>query len=326
MGIPLFEAFDYSNSTSPLPERPTTTVAPQALMLLNDEFMQEQADAFARRLMREAGPDEHAQLRRAYAVALNRLPASSEMEITLKLLQGNKHAFAALSTRNTFQLDVPNALSTEYLAKLAPTQFLTGPSAGWSYYRGVWAPPYEGISVSLRDQAPFALLKSAAFKDGAIETDLLFSNSTEMAALLFRAKAEGDAVRGYELLFSPRKNQIALRRHAKTLETLALADAQLPIGKPLHLKVSIEGKRVAVWLRESSQALLEVEDQKAVEEAGAIGVRTWGGPLTLENLEFSPSSAPRPTRVAGEYQDADRRALESVCLLLLNLNELIYID
>ena len=43
--VPLLETFDYNNATSPISERPVTTVAPQALMLLNDAFVQDQAAA-----------------------------------------------------------------------------------------------------------------------------------------------------------------------------------------------------------------------------------------------------------------------------------------
>ena len=41
MSVPMLDAFDYSNTTSPLNERPVTTVAPQSLLLLNDDFMRE---------------------------------------------------------------------------------------------------------------------------------------------------------------------------------------------------------------------------------------------------------------------------------------------
>ncbi len=47
---PIFECFDYCNTAAPLGERPVTTVAPQALLLLNDQFMREQADNLAARL------------------------------------------------------------------------------------------------------------------------------------------------------------------------------------------------------------------------------------------------------------------------------------
>ena len=52
---PALDIFDYSNTAQPLGERPVTTVAPQSLMLLNDDFMQQQAAAFAARLVKEAG-------------------------------------------------------------------------------------------------------------------------------------------------------------------------------------------------------------------------------------------------------------------------------
>jgi hypothetical protein len=55
MTVPMLDTFDYSNTTSPLSERPVTTVAPQALLLLNDTFMREQAAAFADRLEKELG-------------------------------------------------------------------------------------------------------------------------------------------------------------------------------------------------------------------------------------------------------------------------------
>jgi len=48
MLAPVLENFDYSNTATPLGERPVTTVSPQALMLLNDEFMQRQAACLRR--------------------------------------------------------------------------------------------------------------------------------------------------------------------------------------------------------------------------------------------------------------------------------------
>jgi hypothetical protein len=53
--LPLLESFDYTTTTVPVGARSVTTVAPQALMLLNDGFVQQQASRFAERLRREAG-------------------------------------------------------------------------------------------------------------------------------------------------------------------------------------------------------------------------------------------------------------------------------
>ena len=55
--VPFLETFDYSNTAEPVGDRPVTTVAPQALLMLNSEFTFEQAAALAARLRREAGDD-----------------------------------------------------------------------------------------------------------------------------------------------------------------------------------------------------------------------------------------------------------------------------
>jgi hypothetical protein len=71
--LPLLEAFDQPDTLTPCPVRPVSTFAPQALILLNGPFMQEQARAFAVRLWREAGSGNRVD--RAYRLALGR-PAS----------------------------------------------------------------------------------------------------------------------------------------------------------------------------------------------------------------------------------------------------------
>ena len=85
--LPLFDVFDAGNATFPLPRRPTTTVAPQALMLLNDDFVQEQAARMARRLRREAGPQPGRQIDHAFRIVLQRLPTPVERERCLAMLR-----------------------------------------------------------------------------------------------------------------------------------------------------------------------------------------------------------------------------------------------
>ena len=112
MLAPALDIFDYSNTAQPLGERPVTTVAPQSLMLLNDDFMQQQAAAFADRLVKEAGSDAQAQIRRAYALARIQSVRSSEPSAraawALDYLQRQtSRAYALLRKRLTFRPDVP---------------------------------------------------------------------------------------------------------------------------------------------------------------------------------------------------------------------------
>ena len=61
--------------------RPTTTTAVQALILLNNEFVNEQAAALARRVRDEAGDEPAARVERAFQRVLARDPDADEARI-----------------------------------------------------------------------------------------------------------------------------------------------------------------------------------------------------------------------------------------------------
>jgi hypothetical protein len=71
-----FEQFDFPDPTMPTGSRNTTTVAPQALLMLNSDLVMDCADAFARRVLQSAETEE-SRIDRAYQLALGR-PASPE--------------------------------------------------------------------------------------------------------------------------------------------------------------------------------------------------------------------------------------------------------
>src|SRR6185436_7565921 len=87
------------------------------------------------------------QIQRAYQLSVQRDPVAAERRIAEAFLRRQTTAFAGQGTRLTFRPDVAQALSKDYFEQLRPSQFLVGPSPGWSYHRGFWAPPYEGIRV-----------------------------------------------------------------------------------------------------------------------------------------------------------------------------------
>ena len=94
---PMFETFDMPDRTSSCGRRNPTTVAPQALALLNGSLALEQAGLLAERLMseKEPAPSEgsakfkgplETQVRAAYWLALGRAPAQEEIEKGLGFL------------------------------------------------------------------------------------------------------------------------------------------------------------------------------------------------------------------------------------------------
>jgi hypothetical protein len=76
--LPMLEALDYCDTARSTGRRLTTTVAPQALILFNGDFVNEQAAHLARRVADEAGPSEKDRLDRAYRLVLCRAPRDDE--------------------------------------------------------------------------------------------------------------------------------------------------------------------------------------------------------------------------------------------------------
>jgi hypothetical protein len=87
LGVPLLETFDVASPDTPTAARTTTTIAPQALVLLNSTFMEEQADACARRLLVETGENAAANIERLFQLAMGRSPTPHEMQVGLDYLQ-----------------------------------------------------------------------------------------------------------------------------------------------------------------------------------------------------------------------------------------------
>jgi mono/diheme cytochrome c family protein len=84
--VPMMVIFDAPEALSGMAQRPTTTIAPQALHLLNSPQVRQYARAFARRIApSEATPLEDA-VRHAYKVALARGPSAVELQDDLAFL------------------------------------------------------------------------------------------------------------------------------------------------------------------------------------------------------------------------------------------------
>ena len=88
LGVPMMEAFDTPVPDRPEPSRQTTTIAPQALILLNSRFMDEQVAALAERLEKNADGSSEAISRDAFRFALARNPTKDESRVLVGFLDG----------------------------------------------------------------------------------------------------------------------------------------------------------------------------------------------------------------------------------------------
>jgi hypothetical protein len=82
----LFEAFDFPDPSTPTGRRNVSTVAPQALFLMNHPFVKEQAAAAAELLLAEPGLDDAGRIERAYRLTLGRSPTDGERRVIVEFV------------------------------------------------------------------------------------------------------------------------------------------------------------------------------------------------------------------------------------------------
>ncbi len=90
--MPLLDVFDLPNQNISCGARNVTTVPTQALTLMNNSFILQQAQLFAKRLEEYAPGDRARQIERAYEIALSRPPDAEEKRLAMEFL--NQHALS----------------------------------------------------------------------------------------------------------------------------------------------------------------------------------------------------------------------------------------
>jgi hypothetical protein len=104
------ELFDAPTTTDSCSLRMQSTVPTQALVLMNDEFVEDQAGFLAERAKREAGANAIPQM---FRITLGREPAARRLQEALEFVQ----ARAAVSDQATALRDLAHVLlnSSEFL-------------------------------------------------------------------------------------------------------------------------------------------------------------------------------------------------------------------
>lgn len=109
--LPLMTTFDFSDTTLSCAQRDVTTVAPQALAMLNNDFVHAQSMLLARRVLRSTEQDLTAQIDCAWRFALGRRPTPIERAAAQDHIRIQTTSFSARS-----QDSLPDHLSAEQMA------------------------------------------------------------------------------------------------------------------------------------------------------------------------------------------------------------------
>ena len=75
-----FQLFDFTDASVINSNRPTTTVAPQALYMMNSQLVLDASQAFADRILANVGLTTDEKLERAFVLAYGRMPTATEVE------------------------------------------------------------------------------------------------------------------------------------------------------------------------------------------------------------------------------------------------------
>ena len=89
---PLFQAFDRPDLLVGCSRRQNTTVAPQAMALLNDRFVRACAGDFAKRLLAECHDDDEQLVKASFELAFSRPPSGPELESSVAFIRSQSLA------------------------------------------------------------------------------------------------------------------------------------------------------------------------------------------------------------------------------------------
>jgi mono/diheme cytochrome c family protein len=88
--LPMLDVFDKPDSVGSCARRNRSTIAPQALILMNNAFVLMEAKMFADRLRKQAGADPSEQVDLAFQLALSRKPTAKEQQQAVAFLRGGE--------------------------------------------------------------------------------------------------------------------------------------------------------------------------------------------------------------------------------------------
>jgi hypothetical protein len=86
----MLDVFDKPDSVGSCARRNRSTIAPQALILMNNSFVLMEAKKFAERLRTEAGADPNEQVDLAFQLALGRKPTAKEQQQSVAFVRSGE--------------------------------------------------------------------------------------------------------------------------------------------------------------------------------------------------------------------------------------------
>ena len=105
--------------------------------------------------------------------------------------------------------------------------------------------------------------------------------------------------------------------------------AVLPTDLPIRLRLEALGPRLRAWILSpgpETAPSIDVTDADPVLGAGLAGVKTRGAAIGVDDLRVETGGRTVALLEGASLTTPRERALAAFCLLLLNLNEVVYVE
>ncbi|MEO1997568.1 MAG: DUF1553 domain-containing protein [Planctomycetaceae bacterium] len=355
---PFMTTFDFGDTTLPCGQRNVTTVAPQALAMMNNSFVHAQSRLLARRVADSSGKTPAERVRMAWRFTLGRDPTTTEVKLAVQHLHRQRLRFGPSSATaeeasNARPQDVVLALRADRGLKLDGQHHVESwqDASGRSHHATQVTPRCRPLlvpdaingrpAVRFNGQRQFLRLagqvvSSQQFTVLAVVTDngrnghrTLFSNwnggaGNSVTSLFvgttgpFRVRVTDDftssqklaqASRPFVLTARSAKDVVDVFQNGRqfALHRAGLSPRNLQTAYVLGQQGNIDGE---FWNGDLAELLVFDRELTRDELAGVWNdlASRYGLPLHVEN------------------NDPSQLALESLCHVLLNANEFVYVD
>ena len=324
VGPALLELFDRASPSLPVGRRNTTTTPTQALTLLHGEFANRRARALAEAVLGEGAADERTRARRMWESVLGRSPSAPELEAALAYLLQARDDLRGATLEHPIELAVPERIDQEYFESLPSAAVVHVPGGDWIPLRGRWGAPYNNTVGMDPVHGAGALKAASTAGDAQLRAELYLRAGCERFGLSLRARNSNETLLGLEVVLLPEEGAVELHRHGTQTSTLLARTAAAVQPERWHaLEVSLALERLQVSL-DGEPLRAFSQTMSGLLEEGGVGLRANGEGARLRSLELVRGGSAQS--LLSDESDPESLALESLALLLFNLNEFVYVD
>ncbi len=354
---PLMTTFDFCDTTTSCAKRDISTVAPQALALLNNHFVHGRSEAMATRILAEVDAEPAAIAERAWQLAFARTPTEVERAGAVEHMREQTAHFAAAAARRArkppSELTVRDGLALWLRADEGIEVDASGRVGGWASRSG------GGFSAAQSEVSRRPLyVKSGINGRAVVRFDgrgrflrlrgrLLSAQRCSVFAVVTDSGTTGH--REVISNWSPQNSVTSFFVGTTGFGQLRFSDDFAGVGELLSpqrasLITAISGERDAL-LFQNDRLLVQkgamlakrnLEGEYVIGRQGALDGEYWHGDIG-EILVYNRQLNDSEREAVWNYLNAQYRlqetarepeflAVASLCHVLLNANEFVYVD